>query len=114
VLRRSRGLAQATRSLGDLRPRLVAGQEVRRFWDLERPRFALQEGPGWLALDPHTGVLCGTPDVAGRVEVALSATITRERRTLDEEALGWGHERVTAIDREEVGVAVQRFTVDVT
>src|SRR5262249_48249220 len=36
------------RSLGDLRLRVVEGKEVASFWDIERPRFVLTQGPAWL------------------------------------------------------------------
>ncbi len=58
----------ATRSLGDLR---IQGAETRSFWDVEKPRFSLQQGPKWLRIDEVTGVLTGRPDAAGKVEVAL-------------------------------------------
>ena len=47
----------AVRSLGDLRLRVVEGKEVASFWDIEKPRFLLVQGPSWLRIDESTGVL---------------------------------------------------------
>ncbi len=55
----------AVRSLGDLRLRIVAGKEVASFWDIEKPRFVLEQGPTWLQIDESSGVLRGVPDAAG-------------------------------------------------
>src|SRR5204863_5507356 len=43
---------QANRSLGDLRLRIVDGKETANFWDIEKPKFAIEEGPAWLKIDP--------------------------------------------------------------
>ena len=38
---------QANRSLGDLRLRIVGGKETANFWDIEKPKFAIERGrPG--------------------------------------------------------------------
>ena len=42
---------------------------VSGYFDLEKPRFALDQGPGWLKIDEATGVLSGTPDAISKVEV---------------------------------------------
>ena len=68
--------------------------ETANFWDIEKPKYALEKGPNWLKLDAATGVLSGTPDAAGKFDVAITATIDREVRKLDENALGWGNEKV--------------------
>lgn len=104
---------QATRSLGDLRFRQINGREVANFWDVEHPAFAIVQDPGWLKIDPQTGVLSGTPDAAGTAEVVITATIDREVRQLDENALGWGIEKVIATTAQRVGQATQRFRIDV-
>src|SRR5262249_31380182 len=52
----------AVRSLGDLRLRVVEGKEVASFWDIEKPRFVLVQGPTWLRIDERTGMLRGVPD----------------------------------------------------
>ena len=98
----------ATRSLGDLR---IQGAQTRSFWDIEKPRFALRQGPKWLRIDEATGVLSGRPDAAGKVEVVLTATINRTVRKLDNVALGWGQEKVLATGTERVGVATQTFAL---
>ena len=41
----------AIRSLGDLRTRVVNGKETMSFWDIERLRFDIQQGPRWLTID---------------------------------------------------------------
>ena len=51
----------AIRSLGDVRTRVVDGKETMSYWDLERPRFALQQGPSWIKIDADTGLLSGVP-----------------------------------------------------
>ncbi len=103
----------ALRSLGDLRSRVVNRRETASFWDIERPRFAIEKGPAWLKVDEATGVLSGVPDQAGRVEVAVTATIEREVRKLDGPALSWGQEKVLSTARERVGVATQKFAIEV-
>jgi hypothetical protein len=103
----------AIRSLGDLRTRVVDGKETMSYWDIESPRFVLQEGPAWLKIDEHSGLLSGVPDAPGKVRVVVTATIDREVRRLDERALSWGLEKTLSTDKERVGVAMQRFTLDV-
>ena len=103
----------AIRSLGDLRTRVVAGRETMNYWDIESPRFALRQGPGWLKINEHTGVLSGIPDAPGSVPVVVTATIDREVRTLDERALSWGLEKTLATGTQRVGVATQAFTLEV-
>ena len=101
------------RSLGDLRTRQTKSGEAASFWDLERPVFALARGPGWLRIDPATGLLSGTPDAPGRAEVVVTAVIDREVRKLDEPTLKWGNEKVVATGTERVGAAEQRFVIEV-
>src|SRR5262249_22707681 len=74
----------AIRSLGDLRVRIVAGKEVASFWDIEKPRFVLVQGPTWLRIDEHTGVLRGVPDATENTEVVVKVTLERSVRRLDE------------------------------
>jgi hypothetical protein len=103
----------ATRSLGDLRTRVVNGKETMSFWDIERLRFAIQQGPRWLTIDRATGLLAGTPDRTGTTEVVVSVTLERDVRRLDEAALQWGIEKVVSTGTETVGSAIQRFVVTV-
>lgn len=101
------------RSLGDLRTRVIGGKETMNYWDIEAPRFALQQGPAWLKIDEGTGLLSGIPDGPGKVPVAVTATIDREARTLDPRALSWGLEKVVSTGTHRVGVAGQKFTIEV-
>jgi hypothetical protein len=101
------------RSLGDLRSRVVDGRETMNYWDIERPTFALEQGPTWLKIDERTGVLSGVPDSPGKVVVRVHVTIDRESRKLDERALSWGQEKVLATSTQSVGTATQTWTVEV-
>jgi hypothetical protein len=103
----------AIRSLGDLRTRVVGGKEVMNYWDVEAPRFVLQQGPAWLKVDADTGLLSGVPDQAGKVAVVVTATIDREIRSLDLRSLSWGVEKIVSTDKQRVGVATQKFIIDV-
>jgi len=103
----------AVRSLGDLSSRMKGSDQVSGYFDIERPKFALEQGPVWLKIDEATGVLSGTPDVAGKVQVAVSATIDRQVRKLDEKALVWGNEKVLSTTTERVGTATQKFVLHV-
>jgi hypothetical protein len=103
----------ATRSLGDLSARMKDKNQVNGYFDIEKPKFALEQGPAWLKIDEATGVLSGTPDAAGKVEVAVAASIDREVRKLDEKVLVWGNEKVLATATERVGAAMQKFVIDV-
>jgi len=103
----------ANRSLGDLSARMRGNQQVSGYFDIEKPRFALEQGPAWLKIDEATGVLSGIPDAAGKVEVAVTATIDREVRRLDEKALVWGNEKVLSTTPERVGTTTQKFVIDV-
>jgi hypothetical protein len=104
---------RATRSLGDLSARMQGGEQVSGYFDIESPCFALRQGPPWLAIDGATGVLSGTPDAAGKVDVEVAVTIDREVRRLDEKVLAWGNEKVLSTSAERVGEATQRFEIDV-
>jgi hypothetical protein len=103
----------AIRSLGDVRTRVVDGKETMSYWDLEAPRFALEQGPPWLKMDAGTGLLSGVPDRPGRVAVVVTATIDRQVRSLDTRMLSWGLEKVVSTGTQRVGVATQKFTIDV-
>ena len=63
---------------------LVYGKETANFWDIEKPQFAIEEGPAWLKIDPATGILSGTPDAAGKIDVAITVTIDQEVRKLND------------------------------
>jgi hypothetical protein len=101
----------AIRSLGDVRTRVVGGKEVMNFWDIERPRFALKEGPSWLKLEGD--LLTGLPDRPGKVDIVVAATIDREMRNLDARQLSWGLEKLVSTGTQRVGSSTQKFTIDV-
>jgi hypothetical protein len=103
----------AIRSLGDVRTRVVGGKETMNYWDREAPRFAVRAGPSWLKVDPATGLLSGVPDRPGKVVIVVTATIDREVRSLDARMLSWGLEKVLSTGTQRVGVATQKFTIDV-
>jgi hypothetical protein len=103
----------AIRSLGDLRTRVVGGKETMSYWDVENPRFALQQGPAWLKIDERTGVLSGIPESPGKVVITVAATIDREVRKLDEGALSWGLEKTLSTSTQRVGTASQTFTLEI-
>jgi len=103
----------ALRSLGHLSSRMKGSDQQSGYFDIEKPKFALDQGPAWLKIDSSTGVLLGTPDAAGKVEVAVTATMDREVRRLDEKALAWGREVVLSTATERVGTATQKFVIDV-
>jgi acetyl esterase/lipase len=103
----------AVRSLGDLRLRIVEGKEVASFWDIEKPRFVLIQGPSWLRIDENTGLLRGVPDAVGNPEVVITVTLERPVRRLDEARLSWGQELVKEVVTEKVGSATQRFRITV-
>ena len=102
----------AIRSIGDLRTRVVDGREVMNYWDVEKPRFEIDQGPKWLSIDSATGQFSGKPEGAGRSEVTVSVTLESERRSLDQGQLQWGIERSTGSRRETVGIARQTFVIE--
>jgi acetyl esterase/lipase len=104
---------QAVRSLGDLRVRMVDGKETAGFWDVEKPRFALVEGPKWLAINEGAGLLRGIPDAAGSMDVVVRVTLERTVRRLDENRLRWGHELIKEVLTQNVGTTTQRFRISI-
>jgi hypothetical protein len=103
---------EVIRSLGDLRTRVVEGREVMNYWDVEQPRFQIEQGPKWLNIDSATGRLSGKPDRAGRAEVTVAVTLERDQRSLDPGQLQWGVERITDIGVATIGTANQAFVID--
>jgi hypothetical protein len=101
------------RSLGDLRTRVVGGKETMSFWDIERPKFQLKEGPRWLSIDEASGLLSGTPDRVGRSNVVVAVSLEQDDRQLDESALKWGVEKVVSAGTKTIGSASQSFVIDV-
>jgi hypothetical protein len=104
--------ARAIRSLGDLRTRVVNGREVMNYWDVEQPRFSLEQGPQWLSIDALTGRMSGQPDTAERSEVIVTVTLEREQRNLDPAQLQWGIEKITQTRLETLGTAKQTFVIE--
>jgi hypothetical protein len=104
----------ATRSLGDLSARMNNGRQVNGYFDIEKPKFAVERGPAWLKIDENTGVLSGTPDLPGKSDVVVAAHIERDVRKLDEQTLRWGNEKLLSLDKERIGTATQTFVIDVS
>ncbi len=104
---------RATSSLGDLSSRMQGNDQVSGYFDIEKPRFTLENGPPWLKLDEATGVLSGIPDKVGKAEVAVKVVLERESRRLDEKSLVWGIEKVLSTTTEQVGTSIQRFVIEV-
>jgi hypothetical protein len=104
---------RANRSLGDLSARMQGENQVSGYFDIEKPSFKLEHASAWLKVDPNTGVVFGVPDATGKTEVALSVSLTRERRQLDEKILAWGNEKVLTNAVETVGTATQKFMIQV-
>jgi hypothetical protein len=92
---------------------VVGGKETMSYWDRDVPQFALREGPAWLKIDAGTGRLSGVPDRPGKVAVVVTATIDREVRSLDARMRSWGLEKIVSTGTQRVGVATQKFTIDV-
>ncbi|MGO9111239.1 MAG: putative Ig domain-containing protein [Thermoguttaceae bacterium] len=103
----------ALHSLGDVSARMKGSDQISGYFDIEKPKFALDQGPAWLKIDTATGVLSGTPPALGKVEVTVAAVIDRQVRKLDEKVLVWGGEKVLATTTERVGTATQNFVIDV-
>jgi hypothetical protein len=104
---------RAVRSLGDLRTRVVEGREVMNYWDVEQPRFHIEQGPNWLSIDRSKGQLSGQPDRVGRSEVIVGVELAREQRSLDPGLLQWGVEKTMGTSIETVGTAQQRFVIEI-
>ena len=64
-------------SIGDLRWRAssVDGYflALTAFWDEERPQWTLSGAPTWLAVDPESGAMSGTPPAAGIHQIVVRA-----------------------------------------
>jgi len=66
---------------------------------IEKPRFALTQGPVWLGSTRHR-VLSGTPDVSGKADAAITVTIDRQWRKLDEAVTAMGLTKVLSVNAE--------------
>ena len=58
----------ANRSLGDLSARMKGNDQVSGYFDIEKPKYALVEGPAWLKINEATGVLSGAHRCHGQGE----------------------------------------------
>jgi len=103
--------ARITRSLGDMTAHMPDGHEIEGYFDVENPAFKLDQAPSWLKIDESTGLLSGKPDAPGKVEVALTATDSREVRKLDEKVLIWGREQILSTSVEQTPPVTQKFTI---
>ena len=103
---------EVVRSLGDLKTRVVAGREVMNYWDVEQPKFHIEQGPKWLTIDEATGRLSGKPDRAGRTEVVVAVELQRVNRSLDPGQLQWGVEKILDTGIETLGTAKQTFAIE--
>jgi hypothetical protein len=106
------------RSLGDLKLHWVDGRETASFWDVETPRFALQQGPSWLRINERTGALEGVPDAAGTVDVVVTVALERSVRRLQDAGpkpwnLGLGKDPTREVATESAGTATRRFQITV-
>jgi hypothetical protein len=81
-------------------------------WDVEQPRFRIEQGPKWLSIDRSTGRMSGKPDSVGRSHVIVQVALERVKRSLDPALLQWGVEKATGTELETVGTATQSFLID--
>jgi hypothetical protein len=95
-----------------MRTRVVDGREVMNYWDVEQPRFEIEQGPKWLSIDSKTGQLSGKPVEAGRADVVIAVKLERMQRSLDPGKLQWGVEQILDLSVEAVGPAKQAFTIE--
>jgi len=106
---------KAIRSLGDLTRRDAAKPKPgAKFWKIEPLKFSLTQKPGWMSVNPDTGLITGTSDGTGGT-VIVSVTLTKEHRLVhDENAIVWGNEFEKSKTFEVVGPVTQQFVVNGT
>ena len=90
----------------------MGGKETMNFWDVERLRFRIEQGPKWLTIDEATGLLTGTPDRVEKADVVITASLARDEQRLDEAALKWGIEKVVSSSTVTVATARQHFVIE--
>ena len=104
----------AIRSLGDVRTRVVDGK---RDDELLGPGIdrALHCGRARLGSRSTPAPACcrASRTSPARSDVVVTATIDREVRSLDAGQLSWGVEKVVSMGTARVGIATQKFTIDV-
>jgi hypothetical protein len=101
---------KAIRSIGDLARRDGARPKPgTKFWKLEPLKFSLTQKPGWMSINPETGLITGTSDGTGGM-VTVSVTLTKEHRLVhDENAIVWGNEYEKSKTYETLGPVTQQF-----
>ena len=92
----------AIRSLGDLRTHVVGQREIMKYWDIEQPRYRIEQGPTWLKIDEATGHLSGRPVGPGKFNVVVAVILEKENE-LDPALLQWGIEKVDGTGTDIVG-----------
>jgi hypothetical protein len=104
---------KAIRSIGDLTRRDAAKPKPgAKFWKIEPLKFSLTQKPGWMSVNPDTGLITGTSDGTGGT-VIVSVTLTKEHRLVhDENAIVWGNEFEKSKTYEVVGPVTQQFVVN--
>ena len=103
---------QSNRSLGDLR---IDGKLTANFYDIEKPKFAIEQGPKWLKVDPATGrafghARCGRQ---GRSRGYAPPSTAKFANTTPGRSR-WGSEKITEVATENLGTATQPFVIEVS
>jgi hypothetical protein len=97
------------RSIGDLQCR---ENEVKKFYEIENPKFSLIKAPAWLSINANTGLLSGTPPASkGSEDVIVSVVIEKKVPTLDIPLLGWGNYRSKSSETKIVSTEIQQFKI---
>jgi len=106
---------KAIHSLGDLTRRDAARPKPgTKFWKIEPLKFSLTQKPGWMSINPDTGLITGTSDGTGGT-VSVSVTLTKEHRLVhDKDNIMWGNEYEQSTTYESVGPVLQQFVVNGT
>ncbi len=97
--------------LGDLQHRYTGPGYA--FWETEGCRFELAEGPSWLAVDPESGLLSGTPTEEDRgvhrVTITGRRTYPRELKPGDDRSSGFVKEgpAFQALDQQTFDLTVR-------
>jgi hypothetical protein len=92
---------------------VISGREVINFWDIDTPRVFLVHSPAWLRIDEHTGLLSGTPVVAGNTTLIVQAALATEVRKLDERQLSWRVGKVLSQTTQHAGSTTPELIIEV-
>jgi hypothetical protein len=77
-------------------------------------KFSLTQKPGWMSINPDTGLITGTSDGTGGT-VTVSVTLTKAHRLVhDKDNIVWGNEYESSKTSEAVAPATQQFVVNGT